>query len=169
MHPLHLRHEPHLAPGSALSPCLSLWWLRGNAPLLACLAYFPCSSLGTQGSLWNCPLQVQTWEPAGWGGGDCLKPSVSPLCHKVISTLLQLLPLGLEQGFSYCPRWKIGPGLYCSGILPNLTNYFWPWPVWGFEPVRGARTPAWPLWAFEIKTGTPEPKHKFIHSAIQIK
>lgn len=91
--------------------------------------------------------KYKPWEPAGWGCRDCLRPLVSPPCHKVMSTCLQLLPLGREQGFSYCPRWRLGPVLYCSGILQNFSAYFWPWLVWGFELVTQDRTPARRLWA----------------------
>lgn len=110
--------------------------------------------------------KYKPWEPAGWGGGDGLRPLVSPPYHKAMSTRLQLLPLGWEQGPSYCPRWKPGPVLYCSGILLHFSGYFWPWPVWGFELVTQDRTAAPPLGPFEMETGTPAPKHKFVQGAI---
>lgn len=94
-------------------------------------------------------------EPAGWGGGDCLRSLVSPPCHKAMSTRLQLLPLGWEQGSSYCPRWKLGPVLYCSGILLNFSDYFWLWPFWGFELVTQDRIPAPPLWAIWDRNRNP--------------
>ena len=99
--------------------------------------------------------KYKPWEPAGWGCRDCLRPLVSPPCHKVMSTCLQLLPLGREQGFSYCPRWRLGPVLYCSGILRNFSDYFWPWLVWGFELVTQDRTPARRLWAIWDRNCNP--------------
>ena len=72
-----------------------------------------------------------------------------------MSIRLQLLPLGWEQGPSYCPRWKPGPVLYCSGILLHFSDYFWPWPVWGFELVTQDRTPAPPLWAIWDRNWNP--------------
>lgn len=99
--------------------------------------------------------KYKPWEPAGWGGGDCLRSLVSPPCHKAMSTRLQLLPLGWEQGSSYCPRWKLGPVLYCSGILLNFSDYFWLWPFWGFELVTQDRIPAPPLWAIWDRNRNP--------------
>ena len=99
--------------------------------------------------------KYKPWEPAGWGGEDCLRSLVSPPCHKAMSTRLQLLPLGWEQGSSYCPRWKLRPVLYCSGILLNFSDYFWLWPVWGFELVTQDRIPAPPLWAIWDRNRNP--------------
>ena len=42
---------------------------------LACLIYFPCSSLGTHGNFCNCPLQGQTCRVGRW------KPSLAPPSH----------------------------------------------------------------------------------------
>lgn len=50
----------------------------------------------------------QTGRVWRWGGRDCLTPSVSLLGHKVISTLLQPLPMSLGQVISYCPNGKQG-------------------------------------------------------------
>lgn len=66
------------------------------------------------------PPRTNHGEPVGWGRGECLRPSVSPPHHKVISTLQQLLPTGLERVLAYRPEWQMGHKLFSSGILPKL-------------------------------------------------
>lgn len=61
MDPLHLS-ELHLAPGSVLSPCPSLWWPHRNAPNLHVLPTSHAPHWGYMGNFWKCPLRVQTMQ-----------------------------------------------------------------------------------------------------------
>lgn len=87
------------------------------------------------------PSKYKPWEPAGLGGRECLRPLVSPSCHKVISTLQQRLPLGLEQRILLTSQMENRAQVVLLWGSPKL-NYLWPWSVWGFEPVRRVRPPA---------------------------